>query len=223
MNYLAQGLDNGFRIGAEAAQRRKDREQQTALDKARRDLELQRDAMRYKNEGDRQQAGFEHDNTSRKDTQQFTSGRDATLSGYEERRMNNSQQFQAGQSKLDRDARQLAEQRKLEQDAKQFAEKKALEYAQLGLGATNQAESLAWKKDPENPENKWRSERAAQVKEMNRPFSAPGAPAAPKPAAPAPNSAKPTPAAIDYLKKNPNTADQFRRKYGLDPADYLGR
>lgn len=191
MNYFASGIQDGLRIGAESYQKRKDREQQASLDKARRDLELQRDAMRYKNEGDRQQASFEHDNTSRKDTQQFTSTRDATLNGYDQRKQNKSQEFQSGESRLDRDARQLAEQRKLDQDAKQFAEKKALEYAQLGLGATNQAESLAWKKDPENPENKWRSERAAQVEEMNRPFSAPGAPAAPKPPAPAPNSALP--------------------------------
>lgn len=191
MNYLAQGIESGLRIGADAYQKRKDREQQTALDKARRDLELERDAMRYKNDGDRQQAGFTFQSGEAEKGRGFTRDENATDRTYRTTERRGTQEFHAGESKLERDAREMADQRRLAQDAKQFSEKKALDYAQLGLGATDRAETLAWKKDPENPENKWRSERAAQVEEMTRPFSAPGAPAAPKPAAPAPNTAIP--------------------------------
>jgi hypothetical protein len=37
----------------------------------------------------------------------------------------------------------------------------------------------------------------------------------------APAAGGPTPEAIDFLRKNPENADQFRDKYGVDPAQYL--
>lgn len=213
MNYFASGIENGLRIGADAYNRRKEREQQDALDKARRDLELQRDMGRYKSEKDRQDAQLAAD-AQRQFTQNvFTTNRDATLYGYDDAKLGKTQQFHAGESKLDRDMRiaqdaaRLAQEKAhneatLKNSQEQFGATNALHYAQLGLSATNAQRDDERRADPASPDNQLRNEKLIKIKRENS-YSADlpltGASGAPsKPLTPIDNQA------LAWARANPN-------------------
>jgi|GEM_PF-5528399 len=206
MNYFAQGISEGARIGADSFNAKKQRDQQDKLEGLRRQLELDRDTARYKNEKDRQDAQLlqnagQFDKRLDLDTQNM--GLNAGFKNRDQAQTDRRLDQDASQfgQRLDLDTQNMGlnagfknrdqehADKVLDQAAKQFGMTNDREYALGGAHLGLQAGAQAWKENPENPENKWRSERAAQVEEMTRPFAPPGAPAAPTGAKPAPNSA----------------------------------
>lgn len=218
MNYFASGLENGLRIGADAYQRRKDREQQSALDKARRDLELERDLKRGQLERDLQGERITADATKQANAQTFQAGEGEKDRGFRTGERRSTQEFQSGESKLERDARLLANERTLNQAAQQFTKRLDFDQQNMGLGAGLKAREMEIRNDPDGMSAQLNAERLKKLKRENAdnetvtPGVTPGAAAAPRKALTAQDSA-----ALAWAKANPNSpqAKQIIERLGV--------
>lgn len=155
MNYLAQGLDQGFALGANAREKKKDREERERLERARRELELDvlgkkvaadkelqnarlvSDAQRQFSQQGWQTGESEKDRGFRTGERIGSEGftgmenqRQREFTGGENQRQRD---FSGSQSQLDRDAANLRTQKQLDEAARQFNTKMPLEGAELGL------------------------------------------------------------------------------------------
>jgi hypothetical protein len=178
MNYFASGINDGLRIGADSYNKRKDRDQQSALEKARRELELDRDLKRQKFEqgmqGERITADaakqFAEQNWrsgERKDTQGFQSGERVATQGFQSGERKGTQDFQRGESAADRAARKAAQDDTLNQAAKQFSQKLDFDYQNMGLGAGMKARELETRYNPDSTTAQLNAERLTKIKREN--------------------------------------------------------
>lgn len=178
---LGNDFIGGFQATRAIREKRLDRDQQSALEKARRDLELERDLKRGQLERDLQGERLTADATKQANAQTFQAGEGEKDRGFRRGERIGSQDYQSGESKLERDARLLATERTLNQAAQQFTKRLDFDQQNMRLGAGLKAREQNWRENPENPENKWRDARADQVEDLRAPFAppAPGAPKAP--------------------------------------------
>lgn len=219
MNYLAQGLSDGFRIGADANQQRLRR--QFELDEAakRRDLEKQLQADRITADAKRQFSDQEHQVGMQGRSLLADANKTNATQKFQADEAEKGRGFHRSESQLDRDARKLSQQAQLDQAAEQFNRNNALHYANLGLTASSRERAQDWKEDADNPYNTIRDAQAAKLKaDMDMSLPPVGGQFTPKTAP----KITPPPAAIDYLKKNPEMRAQFESKYGPGSAsNYL--
>lgn len=200
---------------AERALRQELLEKELANRKAQQEAQLLADAQRQFSDQTFRAGEGERDRTFRRGervgSQEFTGAEREKDRGYGTREREATQTFQGGenektraQQKLLSDAQLLADAERLKQSGSQFDAK------------------LGWEKDPANPDN---VNKMAHARYLD-PEGAPSAPPLPNAKAALENSRKATPppaAAIEMLRANPQTAPQFRAKYGVDPEQYLKR
>jgi len=194
MNYFASGLQDGFRIGADSYQRRKDRDQQNELEKARRDQE----ALRKQFELDRDMERYAQENAGRQSGQEFTArenekGRTFTGSEADKGRTftgaeaDKGRSFTGAESAADRALRKDLQNQQLDAAAKQFGERIDFDRQNMGLMAGFKSREDARQADPASMANQLANEKLIDLRRRNSEADAPlGAPGAPKaPAAPA--------------------------------------
>jgi hypothetical protein len=166
MNYLAQGLDTGFRVGAEARENKKKRERDEAQAKAEREMRMDLQARQLAQQQRLQELDQlfrgtegEKDRTFRtgervgSETFQggladkdriFRSSEADKDRGFRTGEREAGQTFTAGQSQLDRDARQVSLDKELTQRGQLTATDQALREKEFG-----------YKASPTNPLNKY--------------------------------------------------------------------
>lgn len=218
MNYFASGLENGLRIGADAYQRRKDREQQSALDKARRDLELERDLKRGQLERDLQGERISADAKKQFNQNFFAAGERDAQNRYGTGERIGSQDFTAGQNAAQRALQKEHTDRTLNQAAEQFTKRLDFDQQNMGLGAGLKARELETRNDPDGMNAQLNAERLKKLKRENAdnetvtPGVTPGGAAAPRKALTAQDSA-----ALAWAKANPNSpqAKQILERLGV--------
>jgi hypothetical protein len=189
MNYLAQGIQQGAEIGARAYQERKRREQDTALEKARRELQLDLDAKRRLAEKALQDDRITADATRQFSDQEFrreqeNSGRiftreeaiaarahdsEKTTEGrrFQRTMQKDAQEFQENESLQNRTDAGLRQRDALAADARKFDATYPLHQQELTLKRA----ALEWDKDPTNPRNQLTTERADGQREKNQMFA----------------------------------------------------
>jgi hypothetical protein len=161
MNYLAQGLTQGFAIGADARQKKKDRAQRDAEREAEKALRLEMDARLTEREkalqGDRITAdakrqfsdqafrGIEADKGRVFSREERIGGQ-----GYQSEEADKNRGFQNIRDVAQRLHEKDTLKAKLDQDAAQFTQTAGLSQAGLGL----KAQDALWDRNPENPKNK---------------------------------------------------------------------
>jgi len=178
MNYLAEGLQGGFAIGAAGREKKRDREERERLEKARRDLELERDATRYKSERELQNERLVADAKKQFSQQGFTAGEADKDRGFrsgesqKEREariglQTGAQGFQGTQAELERAARAAALDKDLAQRKTQFDAELPLKGAQVGI----QSRAQEWNESPNNPYNVLRDEQGRAIRLNNEPLT----------------------------------------------------
>lgn len=221
MNYFAQGIQQGGEAGARGYLEKKKRDQDDRLNKARLEFEAAQLRENFKGQGELQKTRLDADAENARLGREFTTGRDATLNGYDDAKLNKTQGFQDRMRSEDRNANSRAAfTEQLARDAadmrRDFAERAKLQQNQRQFDA-----ELAARNDPSTPDGIWKTTRAEQIR-REWPRDNTDDPKAKGPAAAATPTIPPVPTgAIELLKKNPSMAPQFRAKYGVDPAQYL--
>lgn len=226
---LGNDFIGGFQATRAIREKRLDRDQQSALEKARRDLELERDLKRGQLERDLQGERITADAKKQFNQNFFAAGERDAQNRYGTSEREATQTRAATESAKDRKLRKVLQDDQLTQSAKQFTDRIDFDRQNMGLGAGLKARELQiredladYRTDPENPDNEWRRERANQVKDA-RGLGTPSTPTTPK-APGAFTTPTPPPAhAIAFLKANPSAAADFKKKYGVDPQQFLGR
>jgi hypothetical protein len=177
MNYFAQGIDNGARIGADAFNRQLQKQLELDMLAKRQAAEKQLQDDRITAEAKRQfsQQGWQSGEAD-KNRAYGTSERIGTQTFHADE-SNKGRGFQAGESKLDRDLRQALQKQQLDQAASQFAQEMTfkgkvhdddmpLKGAQLGLmarAADTRDAAQAWREDADNPYNTIRDAQAKKL------------------------------------------------------------
>ena len=217
----------GYQMTSGKRERDRDRADKIDQEKLRREFEVGRDVARYKAEQDRQGERINAD-AKRQFNQNFFSAGEADAGrryGTSEREAGQTYQsgegekgrtFTANEADLGRTLQDDIVNRQLNQAAAQF---KATNERQTAADVTRQgllAQSQWMKANPDSLANQKLSEEVTKLRADNANASA-GPLAGGKPAT------EIRPEAIDYLRKNPKSAEAFRLKYGVDPQKYLGR
>lgn len=183
MNYFASGLENGLRIGADAYQRRKDREQQSALDKARRDLELERDLKRGQLERDLQGERITADAVKQFNSQTWTGGENEKDRKHRTGERLGSQAHQTTESAAERNLRKVLQKDAQKQNAQQFTDRLSFDYQNIGLGAGLKKQQMEVATDPNSLANQLQAEQLKRAKidnAYNETSNAGGTPGTPK-------------------------------------------
>lgn len=167
MNYLAQGIAQGAQIGAQAYDARKRREQEEALEKARRELQLEVQAKQLAAEKALQNDRLVHDASMQFERQKWQGAENATDRGWRTNERLGGETFTGSQNNLnrtmtkeenaaDRALRQQLQKDQLAQAESQFSQTLPLHAAETALKGA----SFAASQNPDSPENKLRSAQA---------------------------------------------------------------
>jgi hypothetical protein len=230
MNYLAQGLTQGFATGAEAREKKKDRKQRDAEREAEKALRLEMDARLTEREkalqGDRITAdakrqfsdqafrGIEADKGRVFSREERIGGQ-----GYQSEEADKGRAFQGVRDVAQRLHEKDTLKTKLDQDAAQFKESTGLNTAALGL----KTQDALWDRNPDNPKNKVMGAQAKYYGSKDPIFEDEGPQLTPNGQRTAGvkesvTKRPPSPEAIAWLKQNPNTKAQFDEIYGPGAA-----
>ena len=215
----------GYQMTSGARERNRDRQDKIDQEKLRRQFELDKDVERYRQDDIARRAGY--DNQTNQRVGAADAAREAAERGYEftggegekgrtftAGEGEKGRTFTAAQSTADRDLRQKLQTETLNQAAKQFGQRLDLDTQNMGLMAGLNARKQDALTDPLSLTNQLNNEKLIKLRADN---ASAGPLAGGKP------GTEIRPEAIDYLRKNPKSAEAFRLKYGVDPQKYLGR
>ena len=204
----------GYQMTSGKRERDRDRADKIDQEKLRKEFEVGRDVERYKQEDIARRAGY--DNQTNQRVGAADAAREAAERGYEFTggEGEKGRTFTAAQSTADRDLRQKLQTETLNQAAKQFGQRLDLDTQNMGLMAGLNARKQDALTDPLSLTNQLNNEKLIKLRADN---ASAGPLAGGKP------GTEIRPEAIDYLRKNPKSAEAFRLKYGVDPQKYLGR
>lgn len=188
MNYLAQGIAQGWDAGSRAVEEQRKRKAQSAESAADRALRLDLDAKltdretalqnaRLLADADRQfkQQGWQSaENSMDRSFRSDESGKDR---GWRTTERLGSEGHDSSEKNLDRMLHQKLQQDQLDQAARQFADKQAFDYTHLATDTAGKTRSQNWAEDLTNPENVYRQAHADYLK--SRPGEAPDLPPLP--------------------------------------------
>ena len=238
MNYFAQALSQGAQIGAAAYDARKRRDQEAALEKARRELQLELDTRRTAAERALQEERLVADakkqfadqnfrkeegatergwrTNERKDEQGFRTGERESTQKFTAKQGRKERNWRSSESTLDRTQRQDLANQQLDAAAAQFAKKYELE--SLSLQQRDEARNQAKVVDDVDP-----TTNEVTNRRITRPFDGATGPSltpAAAAATPPKKGAPPQPPeqAIKFLRANPQTAAAFDELFGRGAA-----
>jgi hypothetical protein len=249
MNYLAQGINQGWQTGTQAIEAKKRRQQEEALEKARRDMQLELDTRRTSAERALQEERLTADARERSNDRSFRKEEGATERGWRTGERQGSEQAQrkgqrrsqkftagesatergwrSGESALDRTQRQDLANQQLDHAAAQFG--KTYEHQERSLQAQIANRDRGTRTDEINPDT-GQIDRSTIRTPFDPPTGPALTPAGTKIAANAAdgrkNRVEPNPAQLALLRKNPTPGivAAFEEKFGPGSANkYLNQ